>query len=483
MLKHIVRYSYVNLFTSLISFALLPFYTAYLSPEDFGMIAIFLLFGPLLCNFFSLGLSQASLRYYYEFKKNNKQEEFNFLHSSNFLFILLVFFIIYLFVFNFSKDLSFFFFKDISFDFLITKSYLYGVILYYINYFYQLFIAQENSKTYSIFYFFNIIFSHVFSIFFILTLDLTFDGRINGLIISNIIILFVSIYINKKLFTGFINLNLVIKSLKFSYPNIPNSFIAIFSMSIDKILLAKISSISSLGILDIANRFGNLSKTTIDLIGKGWTPYFMNKISEDNIENEKVLINYQNIVVIFSLLCLGLVAFSLELVYFLTSEQFHSAYLLVQLIVINYLITQSVTIISLNQIFYAKKLKYTTVVSFVNLVVNTILCLILIPKYNIYGVVFSLILSGIISSIFYFYFAQKAMYLNINLKNIFLTFILFITFSLFVYFLDNFELKFWVTIFLKILIIFLYMYFLKKFFKFNTYEEIKYLIKNYVKKF
>jgi O-antigen/teichoic acid export membrane protein len=482
MIRDIIRYSYVNLATSFISFILLPFYTHYLNSKDFGIIAIFLLFGPLTCNFLSLGLGQASLRFYYEFNKNNDHKKFMLLHTSNIIFISLIFFIFYLIIFKFSEIISFFLFKDKNFDYLIIKSYFYGVNLFFVNYFYQLFIAQKKSKTYSIFYLNNIIFSHVFSFFFILSLSLTFEARINGLIGSNFIILLVLIFFNRKLFTRFISPFLIFKSLKFSYPNIPNALIAIFSMSIDKIILAKISSLNSLGILDVANRFSNLSKMAIDLIGKGWTPYFMDNVKKNDFQNEKVIKNYQNIIIIFSLFCFGLVTFSFELVHLLTSKEFHSAYQLVQLMVINFLFTQSITIISLNQIFYAKKLKYTTLVSIINLLMNTILCLILIPKFDVYGVVYSIILSGILSSILYFYFAQKVMFLTIKLKKIFFIFILFLIFTLFIFLIDYTELNFFTIIFLKILIILIYIFFLKKFLRFNIFKEIYYLLKNNVKK-
>ena len=56
MLKETYLYLIFNIIAVLLGFVTLPIFTHYLSPEEFGIIAIFYLFGNFLAAFLSFGL-------------------------------------------------------------------------------------------------------------------------------------------------------------------------------------------------------------------------------------------------------------------------------------------------------------------------------------------------------------------------------------------------------------------------------------------
>ena len=70
--KSLVKDSSIYLFTSLavsfVNFITLPIYTRYLLPQEYAIVALFLMFGQVSVGLVSLGLQSASYRYYFKFK-------------------------------------------------------------------------------------------------------------------------------------------------------------------------------------------------------------------------------------------------------------------------------------------------------------------------------------------------------------------------------------------------------------------------------
>ena len=64
MLKETYLYLIFNIIAVLLGFLTLPIFTHYLSPEEFGIIAIFYLFGNFLAAFLSFGLMNATYRFF-----------------------------------------------------------------------------------------------------------------------------------------------------------------------------------------------------------------------------------------------------------------------------------------------------------------------------------------------------------------------------------------------------------------------------------
>ena len=87
MLKNISHYGIATIITNIIAIVSLPFFTRYLTPADFGILAIYAIFGSITSNFLSVGLMVATERFYY--KEKNNTDYFSALNFTNLIFILL----------------------------------------------------------------------------------------------------------------------------------------------------------------------------------------------------------------------------------------------------------------------------------------------------------------------------------------------------------------------------------------------------------
>ena len=72
------------LVTSGLGFVTIPIYTRHLSPSDYGILALFILFGSVVVNMVSVGLMSSSYRYYFEYKKD--QQLFKIFNTTNIVF-------------------------------------------------------------------------------------------------------------------------------------------------------------------------------------------------------------------------------------------------------------------------------------------------------------------------------------------------------------------------------------------------------------
>ena len=75
-IKHLFQdsstYFLVSIISAGISFVTLPIYTRFLSPSDFGIIALFFTFGMISTGLVSLGIKNATYRYYFKLKNNTE---------------------------------------------------------------------------------------------------------------------------------------------------------------------------------------------------------------------------------------------------------------------------------------------------------------------------------------------------------------------------------------------------------------------------
>ena len=107
--KNNLTYNIGNIFTLGIAIFLLPIYTKYLSPNEFGIMDLFMVIGTFINLTIALEISQGLGRYYQEAKNTSKKKEYT---SSAFWFTFLVYLSFFFLSFLFSDTFSFFLLDD-----------------------------------------------------------------------------------------------------------------------------------------------------------------------------------------------------------------------------------------------------------------------------------------------------------------------------------------------------------------------------------
>ena len=90
MINNSKFYIFASMVTVSVNFLTLPFFTNYLSLADYGIIALFIIFGNVATNLFSFGLNTASYGLYFKYSL----DKFKIIHISISFFLVFVFIII-----------------------------------------------------------------------------------------------------------------------------------------------------------------------------------------------------------------------------------------------------------------------------------------------------------------------------------------------------------------------------------------------------
>jgi len=446
-----------SLVTGGLGFITLPVYTRYLSPSDYGVLALFFLFGTVVVNLVSVGLMSSSYRYYFEYKKD--QQLFKIFNTTNIVFNVFTFIIVGVAIFYSSPWMSITVFDGKIPSNLLQLSYISGCLNYFIQYFLHLLAAQLKTVPFAVISILKVFIDILLSFYFIFSLSLTYMARINAALISQFIILVIITITIKELLAFRFSFKCLKESLIFSYPNTPATIIELAYQSFDKVMLVNYKSIASVGHYNIGDKIAGILKLTTDSITRVFNPFFQEKAHNDTIESKKEIVNrFYDLITFYFICAFLLICFSEELIKVLTTEEYYMTIYLAPLFIYYYLTGATLGMLSVNQIMFGKKLIYQLPVSLVDIFINVGLNIILIPRYGAIGAVIATAISALIADVLLLYFGQRAFYLPINIKRLISMFCIIILFTIPIYILMASNIHVMAKVISKIIFIMLFIY-------------------------
>lgn len=444
-------YMFSSIFTFVVSILVLPVYTRYLSPADFGIVVLFIMFGAMLTQFLSISLHFASYRYYFKYKHDT--ERFIILNSTNMLFLLLIFTFSGIFIFIFSDWFSSTLFNRQLTKRLIQLSFLSGCLDYLFLYMTTLLTAQVRAIPFTVITVLRIILNTAFSFYFIFQYSLTYMARINAILLTQGIGVFCLIIITGNMFGIKFSLASLKKSLKLASPMIPHSLIGMVQGSFDKTMLNKFTGVTSVGFYSFGERFALILKAIMDSVGKVWTPFFMDKAHENTKESKKAIVTrFYELAFFFMLVGLCVIYFSEEMIMLLTTKEFYPSMYVVPVYVYYYLFAIIGTL-TMNQISFSEKMIYILPASIISVIINVILNIILIPKFGAIGAAGATAVAALFQQLILLYYGMKLYPLPLGKMKLARLYIIVIGLTIFVYPIMAMDLNILMKLLIKLSII------------------------------
>lgn len=465
-----------SIITTIITLGTLPVFTRNLSPADYGIIALFILFGNVTSSVLSLGVNHASYRYYFDLKNNQKQ--FKELNSSNIFLMIIIYLFCYLILYFYVNKFSGFIFDGRLSSNLILLSFISGCLGQLYLSLTLILTAQERPIVFSVVTVAQKLLKTIFALYFIFKYSLTYMSIIYGTLLSQGIIFVYLIYIHRNIIGFQFSFAAVKKSIIYSYPTVPRQIIGIAGQSIDKYLLNKYSGLTSLGNYTFGVKFATLLQMVQSGIEKVWTPFFMNKSNESSEKARIEIVNrYYNIVFFMVFIGLSMIYFSEEMIKVLTTKEYYPA-MYVTPIYVFFSLFGLLGIAASNQLMFVKKLIYFLPVSIINVFMLIIMNLSLIPKFGAVGAAISAAISALLGNVLLFYFAQKKYPLPFKIGKIFNIYLSVIIFSIPIYPIMGMEFNFLLKLILKICIVLTFVFYCIR----SDLVEKKYFEWGYIKK-
>jgi len=299
-------------------FLMLPVFSHYMTPEEYGIVATSLILISFLSILFSFAIHSAISRYYHKYVDTNELKEFL---GSNFIFITLISIFIGIVMILFSKPFFDNFFEEIPFyPYIIFTLIIVSTQVVIVSYF-SLLKAMQRLKLYTIVFNSYFVFQLLLISILIINYNLKQEGYLLGVLISNIIFVPIIFILLKNEIVYKIKFKYIKESLDYSLPIIPVEILSNVNRLVDRYYILIFIGLSGVGVYYVGVQIAGLINLIALAINSAYTPIFFQKY-ENNDSNYDEIYKISDVIVFI----IGVVASFLIVLAPLILELFDKAY-------------------------------------------------------------------------------------------------------------------------------------------------------------
>lgn len=362
--KNTVIVSIGKICTQLITFFLLPVYTAVLSNEEYGVVDLLNTLTSLLLPIATLQIEQGIFRYLLDCRENKEKQTTLITTVSKFILVqsaicILIFLCASPFIHN-------------EYKYFLMANLLMGILS---SISLQICRGLGDNKTYAVGSFITGALTVILNVIFIVVFKWGAYGMLIATAISNLLCA-IYVFVKKKIYK-YIDIKQNDKKLlkdiiKYSVPLIPNMISWWIVSASDRTIISAVIGVAQNGIYSAANKFSGIFSTLYSVFNLTWTESAsININSEDRDEFFSKIFDF--IVRFFGSLCLGTIAVMPFVFGILVNEKFAESYYQIPILILGSVF--NILVSFLGSVYVAKKLtkeiaKTSIIAAIINIVVN-----------------------------------------------------------------------------------------------------------------
>lgn len=397
--KASIIYTITNIFQQGINFLLLPLYTRYLTPNDYGIFAVVGSINSFLSIFFTLALDGSMTRFYFDYY--DQPERLKRFWGSILTFILILSAIFGGLLLFFGEKIL----KPIIGNIPFFPFIALGIAALIFQPFFSIYISllqtREKPGLYAIFSLSQFILSLILTIVFIVFQGWGAEGALTARLLTAVLFFFICIYaLKNQIYLGINWLDLK-QALIYSLPLVPHTLSGQLLSMTDKLFLNTIVNTTTAGLYNVAFLLGSVMSTITSSINRAYVPVYMEVLKSENKQQLDELKEIGLILVtIYCLLGSAVSLFSKEILMLMTAESFWEGYKVMPLIAFNFVAT-GIYYLLVNILFYVKSAtKFIAIGTGLSTIINILFNWLLIPKYGLIGAAIATLISQILATIF-----------------------------------------------------------------------------------
>lgn len=369
-----------NLLNASIPFLLLPILTRVLTPEDYGIVAMFAIFLTLTSAFVGLSVNGAINVQYFKLKSN----EFNEYVTSCFMLLgasaVTVFLIVFLIGEYFEEIIG-----------LPYKWMLVAVLVSFFQFFISIrltiWVVTGSAIRYGSFQISTTALNAVLSLFFIISLGFSWEGRLLGQTTTVVFFGLLALFLIYK--SGYLKypkhaIFYIKDALRFGIPLIPHSIGAFVIYSTDRVVISNVLDVSAVGVYMVGLQLGQAMGLVADSFNKVYSPWLMKNLSNENMDKKNVVFYTYLSMLLLLLAGLTWAILAKLLLPFLVGEKFQESSSILIYMCLGFSLTGFYYLVT-NYVFYSGKTKYLAAITFFCGVLNIPLTYYLVELYGITG--------------------------------------------------------------------------------------------------
>lgn len=335
LIRNALLYGIGDIVQRFLALILLPIYTRYLLPQDYGIIGLLSIFGMLLGTLTMCGLTNGISRYFY-YPEQEKATQSDIVWSP-FLFIF-IFSLIVLLPMAFASPVL----SRLLFD---TDAHAYLVIITLAGIFINnlstvarsVMIFEERVMAFNVINLASIVIGVVCGLVMVVHLERGVTGMVEAGLMTSAIMLFPTLLLTIFRYRLSFSKAILVRELRFSLPLV----IAVYAFwiidSSDRFMLKMFLPLSEIGLYDIGYNFGMVMMIIVGGFTLAWPPYYHRNNQNGEGQNlcDSALKSY---LFITSIIVVLLSVSSPLLMRILTTEKFHQSFTVVPWVAAAYML-------------------------------------------------------------------------------------------------------------------------------------------------
>ncbi|WP_105618968.1 oligosaccharide flippase family protein [Vallitalea okinawensis] len=399
--KKVLENSFLYMFSSFLvkamGFLLLPVYTLFLMPDEFGVSNLVAGFINVATFIVAFSLYSAAIRFYADYSEN--QVKLKKFYSTLVSFIIISGFIFLSLGILFRDIFVSIFFEGVEFYPIVLIAFLSLIFVSLFTMHQSILQGMQQGKKLTKINLTVFVISSIFRIVLISVFDLGVVGFLLAQLIVYIGYFIYMIYDLKKkdLLEWTIDMRILKESLKYSIPLMPHNLSTNIASLASRIFINTTGSLATVGLYSIAMQFGNLIDIVQMSVNRAFQPWFYEMMKKHDTESIKEAVNLSNVLLIFySLIYMGIGLFSQEVVILMTNDDYTLAWTVIPILVVGFSV-KSMYYFYVNIImFYKAAARKLFIATIIGSFVDIILAYLLVPHYGMYGSAISFLLAKII---------------------------------------------------------------------------------------
>jgi O-antigen/teichoic acid export membrane protein len=420
IIAHSSIYMLGILLSKAVTFIMIPIYTSYLAPSDYGIIELLLMTVDILAFFIGIGLSNSIMRFYYDF--DNEADRHRVISTGLIAGVTIsaAGFGLLMLADSFAARLVLgsteyaHFFSILFFGMMFSA----GIEIPLVS-----LRAQQKSLMFVAVNLARLVLQLGLNIYFVVILHKGVIGVLYATVISTILI---SLYLMSRTLieTGIhFSFRVLFMLLRFGYPLILDNIGAFIITYSDRYFLKEYTNLNEVGLYALAYKFGMMVMLLIIApFLQYWSAEMFATARREGAEKIfRDIFTYANLLAIC--FCFALCVFIRDIIQIMTREAYWPAYQLVPLICLAYIFAGMYNFASAG-IMIAKKTKLMALTTVTAMVISLALNFTLVSKWGAYGAAIAVTAAYFVRFILANYFSQKLFPISYEWRRLLSVFVL-----------------------------------------------------------